>query len=125
MDDNTKQALTMLAEKLGITGEYIWGVLLKQAYISLFTQILLFSIVALVIYVLVRFAMGKMKTPKATDVNPYPVPAWGEEDRFVSWILIATGMIAILIWSLVILNTAITVLANPEYWALQKILNAL
>ena len=31
MDDKTLQALTALANKLGTTAEYLWGVLLRQA----------------------------------------------------------------------------------------------
>lgn len=34
MDDKTLEALTTLANKLGTTAEYLWGVLIKQAPIT-------------------------------------------------------------------------------------------
>lgn len=107
--------LEQLAAQLNTTVEFLWGVLLYQAKI----QIVLF-IVDIVIFTL--FTVGVVKLAKygsrrfAKD-NDFDQFGW-----IVLFIIIGIVEVGWTFGLLFDLNHVITALLNPEYWALQQIL---
>lgn len=121
MTDKTIEALTALANKLGTTAEYLWGVLLKQAPLTGAIDLLLMAAWVIGAVMWCRFVLRKTTTPKAADDNGYPCADWTGEAAFFAWVsAVALAVIA----GLVVgdLATVVAALVNPEYWALKQIL---
>jgi hypothetical protein len=114
MDDKTLQAVTALANKLGTTAEYLWGVLVKQAPLSGALDLVVLTAWAAACVWVARFVGRKTSGDR---------PEWNDEfDRGLAWIGvgIVCGLTA-LIGGLVF-SDAMTAIVNPEYWALRQIL---
>ena len=110
MDDKTIQALTALAEKLGTTAQYLWGVLVRQAPISGAVDlgiVALFLAATVALFVFVRRA--------ADD------PSLDEEVLILGWALVILACIATSIIVLSYVPYALYAIFNPEYWALRQI----
>jgi len=122
MDDKTLQALTALANKLGTTAEYLWGVLLRQAPITGAIDMLLMAAWVVGAVMWCRFVARKTAPPKATEDDRYPRADWAEESAFFSWV--SVGVVALFAGLAVSSSLAIALAAlfNPEYWALRQIL---
>jgi NADH:ubiquinone oxidoreductase subunit 6 (subunit J) len=122
MDEKTLIALTALANKLGTTAEYLWGVLLKQAPIYGVIEILIMAawIIATVLWFC--FVVKKTKRPNATKDDKYPEAEWHSEAAFCAWL----SVFLLMFFSGVLVSNgiskAISGLLNPEYWALRQIL---
>ena len=123
MDDKTLSTLTALAQKLGTTAEYLWGVLLKQAPItgSIDLAVMAAWVVAVVCWF--RFVRRMTEKPAATGANKYPIAQWGDEAGVAfAWAsVIGAGLLTALIVGMSLSSTAAALL-NPEYWALKQIL---
>lgn len=114
MDDKTLQAVTALANKLGTTAEYLWGVLVKQAPLSGALDLAVLAAWVAACVWLVRFVR---KNTAGDD------PKWDDEvGRTFAWggVVIVCSLTA-LIGGLSI-SGAVTAIVNPEYWALRQIL---
>ena len=122
MDDKTLSALTALAQNLGTTAEYLWGVLLKQAPI---TGAIDLAVMAAWVAALVwwfRFVQRKTTEPTATAEDKYPRAQWSEEGAGIAWVSVAVfGAVTALCIGTSLSSTAAAFL-NPEYWALKQIL---
>jgi hypothetical protein len=122
MDDKTLQALTAMAQKLGTTAEYLWGVLLRQAPISgaIDLAIMVFLVGASVLWA--RFVNKKTTCHPPTEENRYTRADWEEEGAFLAWLSVG----GLLVISFVVISgslaTTVAALFNPEYWALRQIL---
>lgn len=111
--------LEQLANKLGTTIEYLWAILIKQAYISGINSIIIYSIflILLIINILLfkKYVISNLKDK------------YGEFDGVYMSILITSAVlwgITIMIGIAEVPNT-ITKFINPEYWALQEILKGI
>lgn len=112
MDDKTLQALTVLANKLGTTAEYLWGVLVRQAPISATIDLLVMAVWALLIWAWFRFVLRKTAEDWARDEAAVAF-AWG------------SVCVAVLLYVLIVglgISQTLSALLNPEYWALKQIL---
>lgn len=122
MNDKTLTALTALAQKLGTTAEYLWGVLLKQAPIT-GTINLIIMVVSVVVGVWwFRFVQRKTTVPPSTAENACSSAEWENEGAGIAWISV---FIAGLLMALVVvlgLPSVVAAFLNPEYWVLQQIL---
>lgn len=118
MDDKTLQAVTALADKLGTTAEYLFGVLIKQAPISGALS------AAMIAILLVAMAFVVKIVWKKTNARPGDSgkPEWLEEDAGFAWAVVV--LLFLVPVSIIADNAAMTVaaFANPEYWALMQIL---
>lgn len=120
MNDKELQALTALAEKLNTTAEYLWGVLVQQAYISFWTDIVQYLITVVVVYFAIRFCSFAWKT---SEDNTYDVDKdFGFKALSIISGIIATILIIAFIFSI---EGTITKIANPEYWALKQIVSTM
>jgi len=108
------EGLQALATKLGITVEYLWEVLLRQAMISAMIDIAYVIFVALLCTLAYRY---RKTIFKMWVENEFDVIALITIGTFVLFILIVVAIIAAF--------SVATPLINPEYWALDKILSSI
>jgi len=113
MNDQTAVLLQNLANKLGTTSEYLWGVLLRQATISGITDILQYIIIAVA-----GFAYYRWATSKNRDFGP-------GGDSWPAALVIGIPLAALVVISFFCFPTTIAALVNPEYWALDRVLSAI
>ncbi len=111
--ENLTPLLEQLATKLGTTTEYLWTILLKQAPIHAFTIIGAFIFCILFGILLLRIFS------KYRDTVEYKM------DWQIPFIFISIIWMFVFIIVIAYLSSAITALLNPEYYALQQILNAI
>ena len=106
MDENTRLLIEQLAAKLGTTADHVWGILIQQAMVSAITNSI-FAAAALITSIIIINRLNKLDYDKY-DVLP-------DVGKVLTYALSAVA-IPILVYS------AITGFANPEYWALSQIL---
>ena len=121
MDDKTIQILNALAEKLGTTSQYLWGVLLKQAPISGVVSLLSVSAIIIAAVLWCRFVKMKTTKPLRTEENHYPSADWSDEGAELAWISVAIVILLASIATISGINSIVAALFNPEYWALKQI----
>lgn len=122
MNKETIEMLKALAEKLGTTSEYLWAVLIKQAYINAFLGILF--LIAVIIIDCILISLHKRFSKKDSD---------NYRDYYDTHeglgIIMSFAGIAFLILSVgaffIIPYEVATALLNPEYWALDQILDTI
>ena len=104
--NNATHFLEKLADKLGTTIEYLWGVLIQQA-----TYSAIFSTISLVLIIISSYFMIRSSI-KANNNNKFE----GKHFIFtsVSIILILLGILCA--------YDAYIGFINPEYWALKQLI---
>ncbi len=116
MSNEIVKVLDLLAERFGTTVEYLWQVMITQAYISA-----IYNLVGLLISIGFLFFVIK-KTPnwirKANDNYDVMYTL----TLVFSWMFV---MVTILYYTIEGIAIIITGIFNPEYLALQKILELL
>lgn len=121
MKNQTTELLEKLAVQLGTTAEYLWSVLIVQARISAITD-LIFLILAIVSgYFLYR---THLYLSKETE-DMYSLYERKEEAVMLPMffgVIIWTVFFLVMFFSI---GNIINGLFNPEYWALNKILNSI
>ena len=122
MDDKTLTALTALAQKMGTTAEYLWGVLLKQAPITgaIDLAVMVAWVSAAVWWF--RFVQRKTSTPPATADGKYSNAQWREEGAGIAWVSVVVAGLVVALCVGAILSSTVAAIFNPEYWALKQIL---
>jgi len=109
MEEKAIELLEQLAVQLGTTAEYLWGVLVRQAYvnaiISIIIEIVFFIFIATYIKLLIKYI-------HKSDSDDYGIP------------LFIGGFISIIMFGFMIggILDIVTGFVNPEYWALKEIL---
>ena len=101
-------ALQPLAEKLGTTAQYIWGLQVKQAYVDGFIALggLMFGIFLCVLSVVLTRGLTK---DRSCDL---------EDAVIIAFFIFAVGLVFIL----VNFSTTLSCFINPEYHALQQLI---
>lgn len=114
MNDQITILLQKLSEKLGTTSEYLWGVLIKQAYIDATISTVIFLIACLGCFLI--FKLHKK---------------FSREEKYDEDFLPPAMVIGSFIWGLITIITFCTFVSdlsgffNPEYKALRQILSSL
>lgn len=118
MDEKTLQALVDLADRLGATSQYLFEVLVRQALIdgAINTAISVAWLAGL--YIIGLFIKSKTKK-KGED---------GESDWGVGYCELAWAAYSVLVMLVLLVVSCsipgiVAALANPEYWALNKLLH--
>jgi len=123
MDDKTLQAMTALANKLGTTAEYLWGVLLRQAPLTGIIDLLLMVAMSIGAVMWCRFVLRKTTKPEKTDYNHRdPDAEWTDEVSVLAWCSAFAVVVVVVMVVSSNLDAAVAALVNPEYWALKQIL---
>jgi uncharacterized integral membrane protein len=104
--------LEQLAAQLNTTVEFLWGVMIRQAqyeFVFFIVGILVILFLYIAIHHVVLRAMIKMEE--------------NEENKAMASIIISIiGAFILLLYILINGKSAMVALFNPEYWALQQIL---
>lgn len=124
MNDNATKLLELLAQKLGTTTEYLWMVLVKQAPVD--ATITLFQTVLIMMFGWFLYRKHKRLMVKK-DYNGYNETGYSHYEE-VAYIPMIVGAIFFVIMSTVAffcIQDIINGYFNPEYWALNKLLQTL
>ena len=109
--------LDALAAKLGVTVQYLWAVLIKQARVEVYGDLffaVLFGSCGYLLWLLMKKMIKMIKADK-----------WADDWLFFASAAIIAGIIGCLITVILNLYWCITPLFNPEYWALQQVIQTL
>jgi hypothetical protein len=120
MDPRTEALIRELADKLGTTGEHLWGVMVRQALISGLTSIVVCVALVTVLYFAVTYFQRKT-TPQGDE----EYAAWGgafddKRDLFILFLALLGAATAVTV--ILSAENIATALLNPEYWALKQLL---
>lgn len=115
MNEKLQNALIQLAEKLGTTVEYLFSIMIRQALTQGITNL----VVAFIMVLSVTWLFKLLKT----DIDELT----NEQDiKFTICLAMAGVLIATTgFYTLFSLQETITCFTNPEFWALEQILNKL
>jgi uncharacterized membrane protein len=106
-----------LADKLGTTGTYLWHILVKQGYIEGWTDLFISIIFAILLFISAKIAYKKYK--KSEEYN------WNEDTCVVKFIVFFTLSLIFFIISATNLYMGIQEILNPEFYALNILLEKL
>lgn len=119
MDENTKMLVEELAGQIGIAAKemanFIWPILVRQAYIEGIVGIILYVILAISIFAYVKIMIVKVWHNIDTS-------DWYEDEKKAGIIILGVILAALFIIAILTFSYTISSLVNPEYHALQKIL---
>lgn len=111
--------LDILADKIGTTGTYLWHVLVKEGYISGIKDVGL-SILFLIIF--------SISTPYAVKFwkKVYKADAYKSDESDIAWGFVFSLLSLVgFVFFICFIYDGIGELFNPEYFALQKLLETL
>lgn len=103
----SNEMMKMMADKLGVSVEHLWNVLLTQAPIS--ASIKMIIITVLIVCVAIGFKLIKHKTGERE---------WDTEISWMVWLVVC--MVAI-VMTITEIENIIAGFFNPEYWALMQL----
>lgn len=108
MNEETSKLIRELADKLGTTAEHLWSVLVKQAPISSATD----CVGLVVLWIIMGISFVELKKLVTKDDDWRPV--------YIIWVVCALGVTVL---SCITVQSVLAGFFNPEYWALQQLLN--
>lgn len=120
MNDESLKLLEKLANKLGTTSEYLWAVLIKQAPVAAITEVfyIIFTIIFGVVLVKLHMHFSNDKNKISYDELDVALGA----PMLIGFLLFVIFTFGAIFGSIpVIVNGFL----NPEFWALDYVLNAL
>lgn len=142
MNDTAALVINTLAEKLGVTAEHLWGVLVKQALISGLCGLVGFIASVGALWWAAAWIRSKTSVARNEDrwgppapegwgkrhaaAGPQPCdagPEWGTGGAIVAWVVWGLMAFLTLLEAENALPLAISAFVNPEYWALQQVLH--
>jgi len=116
------EALMQLIQTVRDLSPQIWAIYLKQVYI-IGTEYILVGVMLLVtFYVLLRYLKSDSKN---TRYNGEPVTHWDALDEEFYKAVVIVGMASLVFFGIVMLFCAFECFANPEYVAIQKLLEVI
>lgn len=124
MNETTSKLLEQLANKLGTTSEYLWGVLLKQAPIAATTRLIQTILVIISGVILLKVHQRLLKVENPNDV--YSRSLYEKHGEFASIPMVICLLIfsIFFIFTIGCFGTIINGYFSPEYWALKEILDS-
>ena len=123
MNEQTLKLIEGLAQKLETTSEYLWGVLIKQAPIEACINIGYIVFVVGMGCVLWKIHLKLLRKPPGDRYDTY----YEKHDGVSAIILgvITIGWLICFFVTMCLIGNIITGFYNPEYWALDKVLNSI
>lgn len=121
MKNQTTELLEKLAVQLGTTAEYLWSVLIVQARISAITDLIFFILAIVSGYFLYR---THLYLSKETE-DMYSLYERKEEAVILPMFFVVIIWVIFFLVMFFSIGNIINGLFNPEYWALNKILNSI
>lgn len=122
MNEQVTKLIENLAVKLGTTAEYLWSILVNQAFVSGIKSIFIIALCSISFYAL--FRIRRLSGKKQRKLDPSNYEDWDAEFNWqaatvASWIGQSILFIIIITFSV----NAINAFMNPEFWALNYLLN--
>lgn len=114
MEKETRELIQDLATELGVRADHLWEVLITQAYVQGVINLVACGII--VIITVIGFVITYRRYSKCGDKCV-------QEDRGITAFIFALVMLVALCVCIPIGVNSITNFINPEYWALERILN--
>jgi len=115
MEENNRKLIEQLAQELGTTSEYLWEILIKQAFID--ASIKSISFLAVVIFGIILWNQHKVLIKKDEQGDtPYQNPGISGVMLFFLSLFVVFFILSIFSISDIIIGYC-----NPEYWALKTI----
>ena len=121
MNNESTKLLEQLAEKMGTTVEYLWDILIYQAHIQAITVLIQFVIIFIATYFLFKL---HIRFNKQTD-DKHSVYYEHEEAVIIPMVFAGIVMAVLIIVAFFCISDIVNGFFNPEYWALQRILNTM
>ena len=118
MNEQIMEILRVLAEKFGTTTEFLWSVMIRQAYVTGITQIIGFILAGIFVFGWNRYVWG-LRLPEE------PQEDRGVDKTFGIMMARLIGVVGAGLWALIFLcvfTDITTALVNPEYWALKQLI---
>lgn len=115
MNETTDKLIRDLAEKLGTTAEHLWEVLVKQAWISGVTDLVITTIVGVLLVIATREFSGWRKGANRDNCDDDIAAQLGSIGVAIAWcvfVVVAAN----------VASASVSALLNPEYWALKQII---
>jgi len=124
MNENTSKLIEQLAAKLGTTSQYLWSILLKQAAVSATVTLIQMILIFGYGYVLYRIHLKLLK--KKSD-DKYAENIYESTEGGAAVPMIMGGLLFIILatMSLCSIGDIVNGYVNPEYWALNKVLDTI
>jgi len=119
MDQKTLEALQALAAKLGTTAEYLWIVMVRQARVLFVVDLIMYALGGIALYALYKGIRACVEEDRKTNEKEPGNDKVGL--LLMMSLLIVCGFCIVLAMCFYLPDT-ITKAINPEYWALQQIL---
>lgn len=118
MEKELELVIDKLAEKLGTSVEFLWSVLIKQAYVYVTYSAFGFLIILLAGFIIYKIhkKLHRNNSYKEEDGEFYMTIIFVS---FLAWIF---TMGFFLVFNI---SEVVTALLNPEYWAINKIISKL
>ena len=117
MTDQIMEILHVLAEKFGTTTEFLWGIMVRQAYVVGISQILAFVMAGLFVFAWNRYVWS-IRLPED------PQEDRGGDKTFGIMMVRLFGVVGACMWAMMFLcglTEITTALVNPEYWAIKQV----
>jgi len=111
------EILHVLAEKFGTTTEFLWGIMVRQAYVVGISQILAFVMAGLFVFAWNRYVWS-IRLPED------PQEDRGGDKTFGIMMVRLFGVVGACMWAMMFLcglTEITTALVNPEYWAIKQV----
>lgn len=113
-------ALQLLAEKLGVASEYVFTTLVKQAPIESTITLIQYIIVWVLSYIFVKYHI------KFSEENENGYSKYDSNDNLgITMFILALTLGLFNIIAFLCISDILNGYFNPEYWALNKILNTI
>ena len=122
MNETAEKLVREFAEKFDTTADHLWGVLLKQAYISAAINTMVMLIMLAILWGSYKIVRSKTTPRLQTAVDKYPRAEWRGEGEVFAWVLLGLYAIISLTVTCCTISSVVTVTMNPEYWALKQLL---
>lgn len=124
MNDNTAKLIEQLASKLGTTSQYLWGVLLKQAPIDATITLVQVVIIWIFGFILLK---THLKLSEEKEYDGYKCTGYRHYEMAAELPMVLGAVLFLILVpiSLFCFSDIINGYFNPEYWALNKIMNSI
>lgn len=119
MKEKVFEALKLLAAKLGTTADFLWDVLIRQAYIEGITSIIIASVPFILLIFYMIFVKWFFKNVERLEDDHENIwcACW------ITSVVLGAALMVTIALSICQIKHIVTVFLNPEYWALEQILN--
>lgn len=114
MNDQTTKLIQQLADKFGTTSEMLWGVLIRQAPLWAWSRMASFALVFTMFAAAILLLMARYRRCKDSDLKDIIAVS-------MTVVSVVAFVFALICFSLI--PDFIAAFANPQCWALEKILN--